>query len=223
MGSDRRVTIVGSDNVVTREVEIAGFDQVEVSNAFQVQIRRGESFRVAVRVDEELEEYLRIVKEGDTLKIGLQRGRSYHVRNAVQEAEVTMPELSRLALSGASAATVTGFRSSKALVLSLSGSSALQGDVEAGDIRVHLSGASNVILSGSAGDMTLSASGESLVGLADFEVEDADVKASGASTITVHPSGRLDVRASGASQVYYVGSPVLGEVHKSGASSVEHK
>ena len=52
---------------------------------------------------------------------------------------------------------------------------------------------------------------------------DANVEASGASEVTVNASGRLDADASGASDVYYLGSPILGRIDTSGASSVERK
>ena len=54
----------------------------------------------------------------------------------------------------------------------------------------------------------------------DFVVEDADVEVSGASRATVYVTGRLDVDASGASRVDYLGDPILGRIDTSGASSV---
>jgi hypothetical protein len=64
------------------------------------------------------------------------------------------------------------------------------------------------------------ASGASDVDLVDFAVQSADVQASGASKVTVHVTGRLNVEASGASHVRYRGNPNLGRVDTSGASSV---
>ena len=99
----------------------------------------------------------------------------------------------------------------------------LRGDIEAGDARFDVSGASQVTLSGSAGDVTIGASGASQLDLSAFSVDDADVEASGASKVTVNASGKLDADASGASHVYYLGSPTLGRVETSGASSVNRK
>jgi hypothetical protein len=222
-GPGKRVTVAGSGDVVTREIDVADFERVEASDAFQIKVRQGASYRVVVRVDQALQGYLDVAKEGRTLKIGLKRGPRYDIRDAVQEAEVMMPALSGLHLSGASQAVVNGFSSTRDLDVHLTGASGLRGDVEAGDVAFHLSGASNVTLAGYARALTLAASGASQVHLAELTVEDAEVKVSGASTVTVNPSGRLDVRASGASHVYYVGDPTLGEVHKSGASSVASK
>ena len=71
--------------------------------------------------------------------------------------------------------------------------------------------------------MTIDASGATDVNLADFPVNHANVEASGASDVPVNASGRLDVDASGASHVYYLGSPRLGKVDTSGGSSIQRK
>jgi hypothetical protein len=61
------------------------------------------------------------------------------------------------------------------------------------------------------------------VDLAEFPAQDAAVEASGASHVTVQPAGRLDVEASGASHVDYIGTPTLGRVQTTGASSINQR
>ncbi len=217
-----QVSLTGSGNVVTQEEAISDFDKVDISHSFVVDIKQGENFSVIIRVDDNLVEQLQVEKFGSTLKIGLKTGISI-VSNATLEAEITMPELTGLDLSGASSATISGFKSTKNLTVDLSGASALRGDIEAGDTSFDLSGSSNANLTGSGGNLTLDASGSSDVDLSDFPVADAEIDASGASTVTVNASGRLDVEASGASNVYYLGDPSMGTIETSGASSVESK
>ena len=215
-------TITGSGNVVTQEEAISGFDKVEVSHAFKVNISQGETFSVVVRMDDNLFEYLDVVKQGSTLKIGLKTERIS--RDTTREAEVTMPDLTGLDLRGASQVTLTGFKSTNALNLDLSAASHLRGDIEAGDTQIDVSDASQVTLRGSAGDVTMDdVSGASTVDLADFPVVNANVTARDSSVITVNASGTLDVDAKSASEVYYVGNPTLGEIDTSGGSSVEPK
>ena len=207
-------SLTGSGNVVTREEAIFDFDKVD--------IKQGEAFSVIIRLDDNLVEQLQVEKFGSTLKIGLKPDVSI-VSNATLEAEITMPELTGLDLSGASNASISGFKSTKNLTVDLSGSSSLGGDIEAGDTSFDLSGSSEANLIGSGGNLTLDASGSSDVDLSDFPVADAEIDASGASTVTVSASGRLDVNASGASDVYYLGNPSMGTIETSGASSVESK
>jgi hypothetical protein len=211
----------GSGTLVTEEYALTGFDKVDASHAFTVDITQGDTFSVVVSIDDNLAQYLRVEKQGSTLRIGLSPGRNYRAMTAT--ADVTMPELTGLELSGASHGSVSGFDSTEGLTVQVSGASHLTGDIEAGDVRFSVSGASRVTLSGSAQAVVVDVSGASHVDLADFPVADADVEASGASTVTVSASGTLDANASGASHVKYLGSPSLGSVETSGASSVERE
>jgi len=215
-------SLTGTGNVVTREESIFDFDKVDISHSFEVDIKQGENFSVIIRVDDNLVEHLQVEKFGSTLKIGLKPDVS-KVSNATLEAEITMPELTGLDISGASNASISGFKSTKNLTVDLSGSSSLRGDIEAGDTSFDLSGSSDVNLTGSAGNLTLEASGSSDVDLSDFPVADAKIDASGASTVTVNASGTLNVAASGASDVFYLGNPSLGNIDASGASTVGPK
>jgi hypothetical protein len=216
-----QVTITGSGNVVTQEEDLTGFDKLDVSGSFNVDVMQGENFRVVVRVDDNLVEHLDIVKQGSTLKIGLKPNRIYNIRNATMEAEVTMPELVGLDLSGSSEANISGFESTKSLVVDLSGNSELFGDIRAGDARFNLSGNSSVTLTGSAADVEVDVSGSSDADLSEFPAADAIVDASGASTVSVNLSGRLDADASGSSDVYYLGNPTLGRMDTSGSSTIQ--
>jgi hypothetical protein len=178
---------------------------------------------VVIRADDNLVEHLQVVKQGSTLKIGLKPNRDYTIRNATMKAEVTMPELVGLDLSGSSDVNVSGFESTKSLLVDLSGNSALLGDIQAGDTRFDISGNSSVTLSGSAGDLTIDASGNSEVDLANFPASDANVDAGGASAVTVNLSGRLNADASGKSNIYYLGDPTLGTIDTSGSSTIQPK
>jgi hypothetical protein len=213
--------VEGSGNVVTEEMPLADFSAVEAANAFEVEIIQSDAFAVTIRVDDNILDLLDVSKEGDTLRLRLERG--VNLRGDVTlEASITMPNLDGLELSGASSASVSGFRSSGRLDIGLSGASSLDGDLEAGDIDINASGASRVVLEGSATEATIEGSGASSLDLADFTVNAAEVRLSGASDATVRAQERIEpVDVSGASRLRYLGDPSLGDVSTSGASTVD--
>jgi hypothetical protein len=214
-------TLTGSGNVVTQEESVSDFDQLDVRDGFQVEVQQGGSFSVVIRADDNLIKHIQVTKQGNTLKIGLEPGRTYGIIDTTLEADITMPELSRLDLSSGGHVTLNDFSIGKALVADLSGGSHLRGDVEAEDATFELSGGSWVTLSGSAGNLRINISGGSHAELGDLAAGDADVDASGGSHITVNPSGTLDADASGGSHVRYLGSPTMGTIDADGASSIK--
>jgi len=214
-------SLTGSGNVVTQEEVFTKFDRLEVSHGFQVEVKEGDSFSVVIRADDNLMDEVQVTKRGDSLSIGLKPGYSNGIIHGTLEADVTMPELSGLDLSGGSHVTLDGFNVSNTLSADLSGGSHLKGEVEAADAVFEVSGGSWVTLSGSAGNLRVNASGGSYAELGDLAVADANVDASGASHITVNPSGTLDADASGASHVRYIGNPIMGTIDADGTSSIK--
>jgi hypothetical protein len=197
-----RTSLTGSGKIVTREETFTGFDKLDVSHGFKVDVRQAEDFSVVIRVDDNVEQYLEVAKKGSTLEISLNW--NLITLRTTLEAEITMPDLAGLKLSGGTHCTVTGFKSTKALDL-------------------DVSGGSHATLTGSAGDVTINASGGSEADLSGFSVVDANVEASGGSEVTVNASGRLDADASGGSDIYYLGSPTLGTIKESGGGEVRRK
>ncbi|RIK36162.1 MAG: hypothetical protein DCC55_28165 [Chloroflexi bacterium] len=235
-------TIASAGRTVTQEMSIRDFDRLQISHAFEVEVRQGEAFRVVVEVDEAVLPHLQVDRVGNTLRIGIVPGWRIFRGPTTLRAEVTMPTLAGLTASGAARVDLSGFRSSSALEIRASGASVVQGAIDAGDTTIAASGASRINLSGTyqdlaveasgASDVTLDGSGQNLranasggseVDLANLPVVDARLDASGASTIYVQLSGTLDVEASGASNIYYSGDPTLGDVSTSGASSISRR
>jgi hypothetical protein len=214
-------SITGSGHPTTVEFDLAGFSKVDAGSAFRVEITQGDGYSVSVTVDDNLVDRLDVTKSGDTLRIYLKPSTSIH--NVNMSAKVTMPDLTGLDLSGATRTTIAGFSSGKSLDAEVSGASRLQGDIKSGNARFDLSGASQMDLQGSAGNLDLTVSGASTATLDGFESKNTSVEASGASHATVNASGALNVEASGASSVTYVGQPANLKVNTSGASTVRQK
>jgi hypothetical protein len=238
-----REGVPGSGDLTTQEFNFSDFTRVEVGSAFQVEIVQADSYRVSVTADDNLFEYIQVSKQGETLKIGLKLLPLRPLFTTLR-AEISMPQIYDLDLSGATKGTVSGFSSTENLDIELSGASSLNlvemsaGDVEfelsgasrvsgditaGGDARIDLSGASSVQLQGSASDLIINASGASRAALDNFPVANADVELSGASGATVNLDGRLDADLSGASRLSYIGEPNMGDINTSSGSSVSKK
>jgi len=231
----------GSGNLETRQMEFVDFTQVDVGNAFRVDVDRADTYQVSVTVDDNLWDYVDVHQTGQTLHIDLKGVHAF--MNVHLEAHVTVPALRGVALSGASYGEVSGFSSTGPLNASVSGASTLDIDgMEAGDTVLDVSGASKasgvigiadgdfeasgmstIELAGSANNLSVEASGASSVKLEGFVAEDIAIELSGASTGTINASGTIDADLSGASHLDYGGGATLGTVSTSGGSTIEKK
>jgi hypothetical protein len=227
-------SVTGSSNIITREMDYKNFTKLDIGSAFEADVSRGESFFVSITANDNIFQQIDIYQSGRILHIGLKEPRLY-IRTT-QKVTIVMPELQRLSLSGASSAEVVGFGSESSVEFDLSGASdlyldgiktgnadfdlsgasELTGSLTAADCDFFLSGASEVHLNGTAADVDIQASGVSKLRLSEFTIRNAGARLSGSSKATLNVSGQLDVNLSGASELRYVGSPVLGQTEISG-------
>ena len=233
--------VTGSGEPMTLVMDYEDFERIEAGYGFEVEITRADTYKVNIIIDEVLVEYLNVKKSGGTVYIGLKSG--YNYMKQTRRAEITLPKLNRLELSGGSEGTISGFSTTNDMSFELSGASYLNiknlkvstvdlgisggsevvGTIEAKTGKFGLSGASKLEISGSAPEISLEASGDSEVKLEDFPTVNADVELSGGSDAEVFVSGRLSINLSGASKLTYSGDPKLGSIDVSGSSSILQK
>src|SRR4051812_24577568 len=58
-------------NVVTKEMDFADFDKLEISDAFTAHVTQGDEYKVTIEIDEDSLPYLDAHQQGDTAIIGL--------------------------------------------------------------------------------------------------------------------------------------------------------
>ena len=213
--------LIGSGNLETEAYAFSDFTEIEIGSAFEFEIRQSSSYNISVTADDNVMEYVQVSQVGQTLKIGL--GRFGPIGLVTLRASVAMPQLLGLTASGATRGTISGFSSTEDLDIGASGASRVTGDITAGNVEFEISGASTIQLEGSANDMVADVSGASRLNLDDFTVNNADVDFSGASSGTINLDGRLDADLSGASRLWYIGEPTMGNIDTSGASTVSKK
>jgi hypothetical protein len=104
-------------------------------------------------------------------------------------------------VSGASTLTLSGM--SEKLLMKVSGASTLNLTTISTELSLKASGASSVTTSGTTSLLFIDASGASDVNAVALKADKADLKASGASDITVHVSEIVSQKSTGASKIVY--------------------
>ena len=213
--------LIGSGNLETEGYAFTDFTKVEISSTFQFEIEQSSSYNISITADDNIIDYVQVSQDGQTLRIRLGTVRWFGP--VTLRASVAMPQLLGLTVSGASRGDIYDFSSTEDVDITVSGASRVNGDITAGNIEFDISGASTIQLEGSANDMVAGVSGASRLNLGSFTVNNADINLSGASSGTVNLNGRLDANLSGASRLWYIGEPTMGDINTSGASTISKK
>jgi len=172
--------------MATREYNLSGFSRINIRFAMEAEIIQSEQFKVTVSGSDSLLDNANVYVEGDRLVVGYHLNFISFITAPFSHGIVTihMPYIRELQITGAARCYLKGFDSDKEFELHVSGASQVDfTDFAAGNMRWELSGASQI-----RGQIKLS--------------EDADIRASGASHISLKGSVRdISLDAAGASQI----------------------
>ena len=187
----------------TRQFNVSDFSKVDVSGAFVVRFRKGDTYSVIADGREDDMRDMDVRVNGKTLEVEMSRHGglfdwSNHKRLGLT---ITVPAINELKLSGASKASLAGFSRYDKLAIDMSGACRTVFDGDVDKLSIELSGASNIKLRGRAHELEADLGGASKLEAADMHVDKASVDAGGASHATFGQVGSLDSKTSGASKV----------------------
>ena len=210
----------GSGNLTIKSYEFSGFTMIEAENGFTFTVKQSQSYKIEITTDDNVLNYLDIALKGNTLKIGLSGG---NVRPTALRAEISMPGLEGINLSGGARAAISGFNSNESFSVTLTGGSVLTGDIVSGDVGIGISSGSMVTLTGSGRDLLARSSNGSEITLEEFPVNNADINIDDGGRSFININGKLDTVLTGGSELYYTGDPEMGNVNVSGGSVLEKR
>lgn len=210
-GSGERIK--GSGEVGSEARTPGGFDSIQLSGSFKVQVRQAASDSVEVRAEKNLLPYIetRIVdggKGGKTLEITTKKGFQLAGTQPVQ-ISIGMIVLRSLAVDGSGDVRVEGMKT-PSLDAAIAGS---------GDIRLQelfsekvgfkVAGSGDIYAKGRTNSLTISVAGSGDVKAAELASDEVSVKIAGSGDAQVQANKALKVSIAGSGDVRYLGSPEI--------------
>jgi Putative auto-transporter adhesin, head GIN domain len=161
------------------------FTAIKAGKSVNLEVKVGEDFSVIVRSPESGFDDLKTEVEGDSLVITSRPSRKGTGVPII--VLVTLPELTRLDLWGSSKATVKNVRSE--------------------NLTLQSGGESVLIIEGETNNAKMVATGVGRIDAEKLRSNNCEIKAAGASQVTVWTLNELSGEAHGASKIFYVGEP----------------
>lgn len=198
-GDNDKPGITGSGSGNTRTYQVADFTGVAARGSDDVDVRVGSAFSVRAEGDPEVLEYLKIEKDGDTLKIGRRNRSGFDWGDRSAKVYVTMPRITAGTTAGSGDMTID-----RAEGASFDANSAGSGDIAIATLAtdafaINIAGSGGV----SAGGGTAKSVQIKIAGSGDIDA--AKLKASSAN-ISIAGSGGVKLEVDGDAKVNIVGS-----------------
>ena len=118
--------VYSSGSPKTQKMNFSDFTAVDVGSAFKVSITQSNTYSVIITANERIFGRIEVTQTGNTLKIDIQPGIFFGISNAV--AQITMPKLDNVVLSGATHGTAAGFSSTEPFAADISGAKFTRND-----------------------------------------------------------------------------------------------
>src|SRR5687768_11694705 len=76
--------IIGSGNVITKDVPVQAFDDISVSGVFSLVLAQGSKDAVKIEADDNLQQLFEVTNEGSKLKIGMKKNQNYSAKGKLK-------------------------------------------------------------------------------------------------------------------------------------------
>ena len=212
-------SIRGTGEMVTRDIEVAGFTSIEVGGNFRVVYRQAPEAALTVVMQENLFSHLDTTVRNGNLRIRSRR--SFDTISANRpRLYVYAPNLEAVDFSGAVSASgwdtvqgrsftidVSGAVSIdfgvdvESLDINASGAVSLDLDLDVERLGMDVSGAATVRLAGIANNINIDGSGALTISAGNLQIESGRVNLSGASNATLSTLENVSVSTSGLARV----------------------
>ncbi len=194
----------GSGNIVSEKRSVSNFTGLNVSNAFEVEVKIGAVTEVRVEADDNIMRYVRTEVSGNTLTIKVED--LHNINNVHLKAYVTMPVLSSIdASSAADVKVLDAIKGTGKLSFNASSAADIEADVEAPEVEAEASSSGTVKITGKTKTYKAQASSGANIKTADLLSETTNVNVSSGADADVYASVSLTAEASSGGNVNYRG------------------
>ena len=215
------INVVPSANVTSVEKAFSDFNALDISDIFKVHVTFSETEEsIVIEANENLQSYIYVSSHGSSINIELDKKLNIRKSGATLNVYITMRDLAYINGEGAVEISLLNEATLNEFEVSLGGASSLSGNITASRITADLDGSSNISLSGHADVLVFDANGASNMEGYDFETNNLEADLNGASNLHLTVNNKMDVRANGASFVYYKGNADIISQNLNGASEI---
>ena len=207
----------GSGNIVTEKRSVGNFTAINVSNAFDVEVKIGPAEELRIEADDNIMKYVRTEVSGNTLTIKIDH--LHNVSNAHLKVYITTPSLNDINASAAASVRVLDvLKGNGKLNFDASSAASIDADIEAPEVEAQASSSGTVKLTGRTKNYKAQASSGANIKTAELLSENTDISVSSGADADVYSSVSLNADASSGGSITYHGDGSVKPNTSSGGS-----
>ena len=205
--------IKGSGNVVTRDVSIQPFDELEASGVFELKLFQGSKEQLKIEAEDNLQDLFEVKNEGSHLKISMKKNSHYDSKKTMK-VYLTFRNLKSMDL--AMVGNVSSDEKLNFTELKIDNKSVgnVKLDLTAQKLNLENNSVGNFTLSGKVDNAVIKHNGVGAIRASDLLVQTMDIEALGVGSAEVNAEKQLKVKDSFLGRVRNRGNATVRRMNK---------
>ncbi|WP_235295700.1 head GIN domain-containing protein [Portibacter marinus] len=208
------IEIKGSENLISKTIEVADFHSLEASDQVKVIISQGPP-SIEISAEDNLIEYLKVENKDGTLSIYREFANSQNIQqNLPMIVRISNLAYDKLVAKNQSEIIIEGNLNQPAIFLTLRDQSNVSGSIETSELEVVASQQSNASLFGNAKKLKLELEDQSNLRAYNLNVNQAEIQIRNQSEARLNVSDEITGLARGNAKVNIKGDPKIKQITK---------
>jgi hypothetical protein len=213
--NDKKETIEGNGNIVTKEIPVSSFDALKASGVYELKLSQGDKESVRVEADENLQAYFTIRNEGSKLVIDMDKikNKNFNPKSHLK-VYITFKKLKEIELNTVGNVASQEKLSFDNLDLNTHGVGNVDLNMSVSKLDMENTGVGDVKLSGKGTDVVVKNKGVGSLHAGDFVVQTMNIENTGVGSATVNAEKDLKVKDSFLGKVKNRGNANVRKMNK---------
>jgi Putative auto-transporter adhesin, head GIN domain len=211
-GKDKE-TITPSGNIITKEVRVTSFDQLDVNGVFNLILTQGNKEELKIEADDNLQSLFEVKNDGSKLTIGMKK--DVNINGKIKmKVYITFKNLKSMALQTVGNVTSEANMSFNDLDIHNKSVGNIDLNLTTQNLNMENKSVGNVKLNGKADNVTIKNKGVGSIQAGSFVVQKMDIDNSGIGSAEVNAEKELKVKDSFLGKVSNKGSATAKRMNK---------
>jgi putative autotransporter adhesin-like protein len=205
--------IKGSGNVITKDVAVQPFDQLQASGVFSVVLTQGSKEAVKIKADDNLQQLFEVKNEGSKLIVSMKKD-SHFSSDEKMTVYITFKNLKSMELKMVGNVSSEGSLSFSNLSLDNSSVGSVDLALNASKLDIKNKSVGSLKLKGKADNAVIKSNSVGSIRASEFVVQTMDIDNDGVGSAEVNAAKELKVKESFLGKVRNAGSATAKRINK---------
>ncbi len=205
--------IKGSGNVITKDVAVQPFDQLQASGVFNVVLTQGSREAVKIKADDNLQQLFEIKNEGNKLIVSMKKDSHFNSEEKLT-VYITFKNLKSMELKMVGNLSSEGNLSFSSLSLDNSSVGSVDLALNANKLDIKNKSVGSLKLKGKADNAVIKSNSVGSIKASEFVVQTMDIDNDGVGSAEVNAAKELKVKESFLGKVRNAGSATAKRINK---------